>query len=77
MTTIYNTSYSQSFAATEASAPSAVFCDFGSGFQHVGISTYFRDFQNFIGCRENLREKSHKICSFLESVGIFYNLSFD
>ena len=25
---------------------------------HVGISTYCRDFESFVGCRENLRYKS-------------------
>ena len=47
------------------------------GLPHAGISTNFRDIQNFVGCRENLQEKLHKIGSFLESVGIFYNLSSD
>ena len=41
------------------------------GLPHIGISIYFRDFQNFVGCRDKL----HKIGSFLESVGILYNLS--
>ena len=27
------------------------------GVTHVGISTYFREFWTFVGCRENLREK--------------------
>ena len=28
-----------------------------AGLPHVGISTYFREFLTFVGCRENLREK--------------------
>ena len=41
------------------------------------ISTYFKEIWNFVGCRENLREKLHEVGSFLESVRIFYNLSSD